>query len=311
MNKDLRVVFLGTPDFAVASFRALLEAGITIVAAVTAPDRPAGRGMKLKESPVKQFAVENNIPVLQPEKLKSPAFLEELKSYRADLQVVIAFRMLPEAVWNMPRLGTINLHASLLPDYRGAAPINHAIINGETRTGVSTFFLRHEIDTGDLIDQAETVIGPQMNAGELHDELMHLGASVIVKTVQSVAAGNYRTIPQGAGRGKHAPKLFTEDCRIDWNRQGKDIYNLIRGLSPYPGAFTEVNRTILKVFGSMFEPGSHTIKNGTLETDHSKTPYMRFAVPDGWIYVTDVQLQGKKRMKTDEFLRGWHAHELN
>lgn len=305
MDQNLRVIFLGTPDFAVASFRALLGAGINIVAAVTAPDKPAGRGMKLKQSPVKEFALENNIPVLQPAKLKSPEFIEELKSYRADLQVVIAFRMLPEIVWNMPRLGTINLHASLLPDYRGAAPINWAVINGETKTGVSTFLLKHEIDTGDVIMQQEVEITPAMNAGQLHDILMHIGAELIVKTVDAVAANNYLTVPQKNDSGKHAPKLFTADCRIDWNRPGLEIYNKIRGLSPYPGAFTEVNRSMLKIYESTFEPVHHGLMPGTLETVSGKSPYIRFAANDGWIIAHEVQLEGKKRMTIQELLRGW------
>lgn len=307
MNKDLRVIFLGTPDFAVASLKALLDNGIHIVAVVTAPDKPAGRGMKLQQSPVKQYAVSRNIPVLQPVKLKSPEFIDELKSYKADLQVVIAFRMLPEAVWNMPRLGTINLHASLLPDYRGAAPINWAIINGETKTGVSTFLLKHEIDTGDVIQNQEVEITPEMNAGQLHDLLMHIGADVIVRTVQAVAENNYKPIPQENDSQKHAPKLFTADCRIDWSKPGMEIYNKIRGLDPYPGAFTEVNRSILKIYESVFEPGSHTVKVGTMETGQGKTPYIRFAVENGWIYAISVQLEGKKRMKAEELLRGWRV----
>lgn len=307
MNKELNVIFLGTPDFAVASLKALLDAGVRIVAVVTAPDKPAGRGMKLQQSPVKQFAVAKNIPVLQPVKLKSPEFINELKSYQADLQVVIAFRMLPEVVWSMPRLGTINLHASLLPDYRGAAPINWAIINGETRTGVSTFLLKHEIDTGDIIQKQEIDITPTMNAGELHDLLMHVGADVIVKTVQAVVENNYSPIPQKSDSQKHAPKLFTADCKIDWSKPGIEIYNKIRGLNPYPGAFTEVNRSILKIYESIFEPGKHNLNIGMMETEQGKNPYIRFAVQNGWIYAITVQLEGKKKMKVEELLRGWRV----
>lgn len=307
MNKNLRVVFLGTPDFAVAPLKALIEAGVNIVAVVTAPDKPAGRGMKLQQSPVKQFAVEHQIPVLQPLKLKAPQFIEELRSYQADLQVVIAFRMLPEAVWNMPPLGTINLHASLLPDYRGAAPINWAIINGETVTGVSTFLLKHEIDTGDIIRKQAVEIGPNMNAGELHDELMKAGAQLIVQTVQDVATGNYTPVPQGAASTKVAPKIFTGDCLINWGKSGREVYNLIRGLSPYPGAFTMVGETMLKIYESRFEAGYQEIKPGTMETSSGKNAYIRFAVSDGWIYATEVQLQGKKKMKADELLRGWRV----
>lgn len=307
MNKELRVIFLGTPDFAVASLKALLDAGINIVAVVTAPDKPAGRGMKLQQSPVKQFALTRNIPVLQPVKLKSPEFIDELRSYQADLQVVIAFRMLPEVVWNMPPSGTINLHASLLPDYRGAAPINWAIINGETKTGVSTFLLKHEIDTGDIIQKQEVEITPTMNAGQLHDILMKAGAGVIVKTVQAVAENNYTPVPQKNDSQKHAPKLFTADCKIDWSKPGMEIYNKIRGLDPYPGAFTEVNRSIFKIYESIFEPEMHNIKTGSMETEQGKNPYIRFAVKDGWIYALNIQLEGKKRMKAEELLRGWRV----
>ncbi len=304
-DQKLRIIFLGTPDFAVESLKALLEANFTIVAVVTAPDKAAGRGMHLQQSPVKKFAVEHQIPVLQPVKLKSPEFIEELKNYQADLQVVIAFRMLPEQVWNMPRLGTINLHASLLPDYRGAAPINWAVINGETKTGVSTFLLKHEIDTGDIIKKQEVSIGLETTAGELHDELMHVGAKLIVETVRAVEQGNYSTTPQQSGSNKIAPKLFTEQCKIDWSKNGMEVYNLIRGLSPYPGAFTMVNNQVFKIYKSTFEQASHQETFGTLQTNHEKNAYIRFAVPDGWIYATDVQLQGKKRMAVGDLLRGW------
>lgn len=305
MSNPLRVIFLGTPDFAVTPLKSLVDAGINIVAVVTAPDKPAGRGMQLQQPPVKKFALEHHIPVLQPAKLKSPDFIDELQSYQADLQVVIAFRMLPEVVWNMPRLGTINLHASLLPDYRGAAPINWAIINGETETGVSTFLLKHEIDTGDLIHQQKVAITPEMTAGELHDVLMHVGADLIVKTVKAVECGDYTPTPQKEPKNKLAPKIFTSHCLINWNQKGVQVKNHIRGLSPYPGAFTKINQQILKIYHCTFEQDTHQEILGTIQTETGKTPYIRFAVVDGWIYATDVQLQGKKRMKAEDLLRGW------
>ncbi len=305
MNQNLRVIFLGTPDFAVTPLKALVDAGVNIVAVVTAPDKPAGRGMQLQQPPVKKYAVENNIPVLQPIKLKSPEFLAELKSYQADLQVVIAFRMLPEAVWNMPRLGTINLHASLLPDYRGAAPINWAIINGETETGVSTFLLKHEIDTGDIIISKTVKIGTETTAGELHDDLMYVGAALIVETVKAVERGNYTTTPQKNASNKIAPKLFTTNCEINWTQTGAQVKNLIRGLSPYPGAFTKLKDQVLKVYNCRFDAEIHNETLGTMQSNYEKNSYIRFAVADGWIYPTDVQLQGKKRMKTEDLLRGW------
>jgi methionyl-tRNA formyltransferase len=305
MSNPLRVIYLGTPDFAVTPLRALVDSGVNIVAVVTAPDKPAGRGMQLQQPPVKKFAIEHQIPVLQPTKLKSPEFIEELNSYQADLQVVIAFRMLPEAVWNMPRLGTINLHASLLPDYRGAAPINWAIINGETETGVSTFLLKHEIDTGDLIHPKKVAITPEMKAGVLHDVLMQVGADLIVNTLKAVESGNYTPTPQKETQNKTAPKIFTEHCLINWNQTGAQVKNHIRGLSPYPGAFTKINEQILKIHHCTFESANHHEIMGTIQTESGKTPYIRFAVVDGWIYATDVQLQGKKRMKVEDLLRGW------
>jgi methionyl-tRNA formyltransferase len=300
----LRIVFLGTPEFSVASLKALVENGFNVVAVVTAPDKPAGRGMHLQESAVKQFAKAHNIPVLQPEKLKNPDFIEELKSYQADIQVVIAFRMLPESVWNMPRLGTVNLHASLLPDYRGAAPINWAIINGETETGVCTFFLKHEIDTGDMIMRRKVNITPEMNAGELHDTLMNTGAEVIVETLKSIENNSCQLTPQGSGSHKTAPKIFTEDCRINWNKNGEEIHNLIRGMSPYPGAFTELNGKMLKIYQSVFIPDSNGNKTaGEIVTD-GKT-FLRFACKNGWIDLKTVQLAGKRKMNIDELLRGY------
>lgn len=299
----MKIVFMGTPDFAVASLNALVEAGFDVVGVVTAADKPAGRGQKLHESAVKQYAVSKGIKVLQPLKLKDPLFIDELKSLNADLQVVVAFRMLPEMVWNMPAKGTINLHASLLPQYRGAAPINHAIINGEKESGVTTFFLKHEIDTGDVISSESVSINNDDTAGDLHDKLMNVGAGLLVKTVKAIEAGNYTEQPQPqSDELKHAPKIFKEHCLIDWNQSGDKIYNLIRGLSPYPTAFTKLNDKTLKVFKAEFEEKEPGISPGSFLSD-GKT-YLKFAARDGFIKFTDLQYEGKKRMQVDEFLRG-------
>ncbi|MFW0716788.1 methionyl-tRNA formyltransferase [Pedobacter sp. N23S346] len=299
----MKIVFMGTPDFAVASLDALVQANFDIVAVVTAPDKPAGRGQKLNESAVKKYAVEHSIPVLQPEKLKNPEFLEALKSYQADLQVVVAFRMLPEVVWNMPPKGTINLHGSLLPQYRGAAPINHAIINGEKESGVTTFFLTHEIDTGDIILSDRTPIGDDETAGELHDKLMVIGANLLVKTVTAIASGDFTEQPQPqSDELKHAPKIFKEDCKIDWNNPSAKVHNLIRGLSPYPTAFTMLNEKTLKIFKAEHENTEPAIAAGGFLTD-GKT-YLKFATKDGFIKLMDIQFEGKKRMLIEDFLRG-------
>lgn len=299
----MKIVFMGTPDFAVASLDALVQANFDIVAVVTAPDKPAGRGQKLNESAVKKYAIEKSIPILQPEKLKNPEFLEALKSYQADLQVVVAFRMLPEVVWNMPSKGTINLHGSLLPQYRGAAPINHAIINGEKESGVTTFFLTHEIDTGDIILSDRTPIGDDETAGELHDKLMVIGANLLVKTVTAIAEGNVSEQPQPkSDELKHAPKIFKEDCKIDWNNSTIKIHNLIRGLSPYPTAFTLLNDKTLKIFKAEPEDTEPAIAAGGFLTDN-KT-YLKFATKDGFIKLLDIQFEGKKRMLIADFLRG-------
>ena len=299
----MKIVFMGTPDFAVASLDALVKADFDIVAVITAPDKPAGRGQKLNESAVKKYAVEHNIPVLQPEKLKNPEFLEQLKSFDADLQVVVAFRMLPEVVWNMPKKGTINLHGSLLPQYRGAAPINHAIINGEKESGVTTFFLTHEIDTGDIIQSATTPIADDETTGELHDKLMQIGAELLVKTVKAIKEDNYQEQPQPQSEVlKHAPKIFKEDCKIDWNQPAQQVYNLIRGLSPYPTSFTFLNDKTLKVFKAELENKEPGIAAGGFLTD-GKT-YLKFAAKDGFIKLIDIQYEGKKRMLIEDFLRG-------
>jgi methionyl-tRNA formyltransferase len=294
---------MGTPDFAVASLDALVTAGFDVVAVVTAADKPAGRGQKLNESAVKKYAVEKGIPVLQPLKLKDPEFIEQLKGYQADLQVVVAFRMLPEIVWNMPAKGTVNLHASLLPNYRGAAPINHAIINGETTSGVTTFFLKHEIDTGDVIFSETVAIGPDETAGELHDKLMETGAALLVKTVKAIEDNAYTEQPQVQSPDlKHAPKIFKEFCEIDWTQPVQQIHNLVRGLSPYPTAFTKLQGKNLKVFKAVIEHRTPAIPAGEYETDGKS--YLKFAAPDGYLTLTDIQFEGKKRMKIDEFLRG-------
>lgn len=294
---------MGTPDFAVASLDALVKANFDVVAVITAPDKPAGRGQKINESAVKKYALEKGIPILQPEKLKNPGFLEELKSYHADLQVVVAFRMLPEVVWSMPPKGTINLHGSLLPQYRGAAPINHAIINGEKESGVTTFFLTHEIDTGDIILSDATPIADDETAGELHDKLMIVGANLLVKTVKAIAEGNFTEQPQPQSDVlKHAPKIFKEDCKIDWNKPAQQVHNLIRGLSPYPTAFTILNDKTLKIFKATLEEKEPGIAAGGFLTD-GKT-YLKFATKDGFIKLLDIQYEGKKRMLIEDFLRG-------
>jgi len=299
----MKIVFMGTPDFAVASLDALIKANFEVVAVVTAPDKPAGRGQKINESAVKRYAVEHSIPVLQPEKLKNTEFLNILKSYNADLQVVVAFRMLPELVWNMPPKGTINLHGSLLPQYRGAAPINHAIINGEKESGVTTFFLTHEIDTGNIIMSETVAIGDNESAGELHDKLMDIGARLIVKTLKAIESGTVSEQPQPMSDTlKHAPKIFKDDCKLDWNNPSQVVYNKIRGLSPYPTAFTVLNDKFLKIFAAEIEDKEPAITPGAFLTD-GKT-YLKFATKDGFIKVTDIQYEGKKRMLVEDFLRG-------
>ncbi|PWT78493.1 MAG: methionyl-tRNA formyltransferase [Bacteroidetes bacterium] len=297
---------MGTPDFAVASLTKLLDAGFNVVSVITAPDKPAGRGMKLSESAVKKFAVENNIPVLQPEKLKNPDFLEQLRSLKAELQLVVAFRMLPQVVWQMPPMGTINLHASLLPQYRGAAPINWAIIDGQKETGVTTFKLRQEIDTGDILLQESFPIGDEETAGELHDRMKWIGADVLARTVKGVFEGSIIEKPQlevGSGMLKAAPKIDTETCRIQWDQPALSIFNRIRGLSPFPGAFTLFEGKTMKIFRSRREIVKTGKKPGFHETD-SKT-YLRFACADGWIYCDEIQMEGKKKMFVADFLRGY------
>lgn len=306
----MRIVFMGTPDFAVASLDRLVKNQKDIVAVVTSPDKPAGRGQKLNESAVKKYAVENNLLVLQPEKLKDPAFIESLQNLKADLFIVVAFRMLPEVVWTMPPMGTFNLHGSLLPQYRGAAPINWAILNGEKESGVTTFFLKHEIDTGSIIHQAKTPIHEQMNAGELHDTLMEIGAGLVLQTVNDIEQNNVHPITQEETMNrnglkesdlKHAPKIFKEDMKINWEKTAKEVYQHIKGLSPYPTAFTQLNQLGLKIYDAEISENL-LLTPGEYQTD-GKT-FLKFQCIDGSISVLDLQLEGKKRMKVEEFLRG-------
>ncbi len=304
MNDQPRIVFMGTPAFAVASLKALLEAKMNVVGVVTAPDKPAGRGMQLQQSAVKQFALEHHLPIAQPEKLKSPDFFAQLQAWQPDIQIVVAFRMLPESIWSFPPMGTLNVHGSLLPQYRGAAPINWAIINGEKETGVTTFRLQHAIDTGDILLQEKITITPTMTAGELHDTMMIVGATTLVKTLNGLIAGSIVATSQAdATHLKHAPKLFTQDCTIDWTKPVDQVHNLIRGLAPFPGALTKVDGKIVKLFSTsiLLEIPKEAI--GSFVTD-GKT-YARFACTDGYIQLNDIQWEGKKRMPITDFLRGY------
>ena len=307
--KNTRIVFMGTPEFAVASLDALVKAGCTIVGVITAPDKNAGRGMQLLQSAVKKYAVEHQLKILQPEKLKSLSFLEELKSLKADLQVVVAFRMLPEFVWNMPPLGTINLHGSLLPQYRGAAPINWAVINGEKETGVTTFKLKHEIDTGNILLQERFPIGEEDTAGDVHNKMKEIGARLLVKTIEEVVNGTLQETPQDLSYDKQhsplkqAPKIQTATTRIDWSQPVAAIYNFVRGLSPYPAAFIIMNEKMLKIFTSKKEIVYPKHTEGEYETD-GKT-FLKFAAADGYLHVLQIQLEGKKKMSVEEFLRGY------
>lgn len=300
----MRIVFMGTPDFAVPSLDILVQNGYNVVGVITAPDRPAGRGQKLMQSAVKQYAVEHGLRVLQPEKLKNEEFLEELRSLQADLQIVVAFRMLPEVVWNMPPRGTFNLHASLLPNYRGAAPINWAVMNGEEKTGATTFFLRHEIDTGAIIKQSEMPIGEHETASEVHDRLMIVGAKLVLETVKAIDADEYSVTEQDmAGDYPKAPKIFRETCEINWNRPVDEVYNHIRGLSPYPAAWTLLDDKTFKIFRARKDKFAHTAQPGIVASD-GKT-YLRFAVKGGYLFAEEVQLEGKRRMSVEDFLKGY------
>ncbi|MEO8568235.1 MAG: methionyl-tRNA formyltransferase [Ginsengibacter sp.] len=309
--KKTRIVFMGTPGFAVPSLKILLDNEYEIAGVVTAPDKPAGRGMKTSESDVKKFARSRNLKILQPEKLKNPEFIWELKSLNADLQIVVAFRMLPEIVWNMPPMGTINLHASLLPQYRGAAPINRAIMNGEKKTGVTTFKLQHEIDTGNILMQQEITIDDDETAGELHDEMMEKGAVLLLKTINGLVSGNLKEIDQQSAFNiqpltfplHHAPKISTETCKIDWNKSTMEIYNLIRGLSPHPTAFTFLKEKKFKIFRAEKEKTKVIEIAGEIVSDN-KT-FLKFACSDGYISIKELQLEGKKKMNVADFIRGW------
>lgn len=313
MSKGLKIVYMGTPEFAVAPLEILINNGYYVSAVITAPDKQAGRGLKVQESPVKKYALLNGLRILQPAKLKDQNFLDELKSIQPDLQIVVAFRMLPATVWKLPSLGTFNLHASLLPQYRGAAPINWAIINGEEKTGVTTFFINEEIDTGSIIMASEIPILPTETAGELHDRLMMLGSEVVLKTVQSIENNTFESKPQqqltlNLSELKSAPKIFKEDCRINWNQNTEKVFNFIRGLSPYPSAFTELLSPEgqihhIKVFRSSFENTTHEFESGKVITD-SKT-HLSIAVTDGFIHLQEVQLSAKNKMSIDAFLRGF------
>jgi len=324
--EDLRIIFMGTPEFAVASLDKLVTAGCNIVGVITAPDKPGGRGMELQQSDVKKYAVEKGLNILQPEKLKDPEFLIQLKSLAADIQIVVAFRMLPELVWDMPTLGTINLHGSLLPQYRGAAPINWAIINGEKQTGVTTFKLLHEIDTGNILLQQAFEIGDEETAGEVHDRMKIIGAALLLKTIEGLAKGDVKEHTQKPIKDKlnpnteeeilkditnytyekalqHAPKIFTETCEIDWAKPVDEVYNLIRGLSPYPTAFTFLEGKKLKIFKVDKTQVTTTATPGKYETD--KKNFLEFACANGYISIKELQLEGKKKMTVTDFLRGY------
>ncbi len=325
-KENLRIVYMGTPDFAVEALRQLVEGGYNVVGVITMPDKPAGRGHKIQYSPVKQYALEQNLPLLQPEKLKDEAFVEALREWKADLQIVVAFRMLPEVVWNMPRLGTFNLHASLLPQYRGAAPINWAVINGDTETGITTFFLKHEIDTGEVIQQVRVPIADTDNVEVVHDKLMMLGGKLVLETVDAILNGTVKPIPQEemavVGELRPAPKIFKETCRIDWNQPVKKIYDFIRGLSPYPAAWSELiasekESVVVKIFEveKIVKKNDKRCRNsrgrfckvGSIETDGKK--YIKVSVPGGFVSILSLQLPGKKRLKIDELLRGYHLED--
>jgi methionyl-tRNA formyltransferase len=306
----MKIVFMGTPDFAVPCLKILLQNGFEIVAVVTAPDKPAGRGLKLTTTPVKEFAVQHNLKVLQPEKLRDENFLNELKALQPDLSIVVAFRMLPEIVWSLPKYGSINLHASILPKYRGAAPINWAIMNGEKETGVSTFFIQKQIDTGNIIYSEKVAIIPTDTAGILHDKLMEVGSRLILKTVLAVQENNYPQIPQDLSVEQPlAPKIFKDDCKINFNQPAEKLYNFIRGLSPYPAAWATADGKILKIFfAELTDETSNNKPVGTIITD-SKS-YIKVAAQDFLLNITELQIEGKKKMKTEEFLRGNKFQQL-
>lgn len=304
MDKKPRIVFMGTPAFAVASLNALLEAKMNVVGVVTAPDKPGGRGMQLQQSAVKQFALAHDLPLLQPEKLKSPDFFEALSDWKPDIQVVVAFRMLPKSIWSMPPMGTLNVHGSLLPQYRGAAPINWAIINGELETGVTTFQLQHAIDTGAILLQDHIAITPNMTAGELHDKMMIVGANLLVKTLVGIFNNTIKSIPQNESINiKHAPKIFTKDCEINWDATVTEVHNLVRGLAPFPGAITKIEGKIVKLFATHIIEEKPIEPPSTFVTD-GKT-FAKIACRNGYLALEDIQWEGKKRMPIQDFLRGY------
>ncbi len=304
--KDLRIIFMGTPDFAVTILDGLLKDNYTIVGVITAPDKPSGRGRKMNQSAVKKAALANNLPILQPSNLKSESFLSELKSLNANLQIVVAFRMLPKVVWSMPKFGTFNLHASLLPNYRGAAPINWAIINGEKKTGVTTFFIDDKIDTGEIILQAEVEIKPDETVGELHDTLMYLGSELVNKTVHLIANSKIATKKQPKTEGKIAPKLFSSNCKIDWSKPLQDVYNHVRGLNPYPAAWSSLQNgkeTIhVKIYDVIKESAQHNFEFGTIHTTKKE---LKIAVPNGYLIIMSLKLSGKRKMDTQNLLNGF------
>ncbi|WP_339751817.1 methionyl-tRNA formyltransferase [Algoriphagus aquimarinus] len=305
MNKNLRIIYMGTPEFAVAGLELLVENGWNIVGVITAPDKPKGRGQKLIPSPVKEAALKLNLNILQPTNLKSPEFQDELRALKADLQIVVAFRMLPESVWNMPPLGTFNLHASLLPNYRGAAPINWAIINGDKETGVTTFFLKHEIDTGSIIYQEKVAILEEDDLGTVYEKLMNIGSKLVLKTVEDIAADKVQALPQDESKAlHHAPKIFKETGEINWSNSAESIHNLVRGLSPYPAAWTRFDDKSCKIYKTQFSADQKTNKAiGELQTDNKN--YIKVQTGEGVLEILELQLEGKKRMKVDDLLRGY------
>ena len=304
MNKDLKIVFYGTPEFAVPSLQILVENGWQVAGVVTAPDKPQGRGRKVNYSPIKEYALQAGLRILQPTNLKSEEFQHELREINPDLQIVVAFRMLPESVWSYPKLGTFNLHASLLPDYRGAAPINWAIINGETETGLTTFFLQHEIDTGEIIFQEKEPISDVDNVGSLYERLMNKGGTLVLKTVEAIADNNIKTKPQNYSDNlPKAPKIFKKDCEIDWKKPAIEIYNFVRGLSPYPTAWAKINEFVFKIYQVDFEITKQNQPPAFIKTDNKS--YIKVACNDGWILLEEIQMEGRKKMNVREFLNGY------
>jgi methionyl-tRNA formyltransferase len=306
--KQIRILFLGTPEFAATILQRLLAEKANVVAVVTAPDKPSGRGLQVHQSAVKQVALEHSLFILQPEKLKNPEFLEVLKSFEIDLAIVVAFRMLPEVVWQMPKMGTFNLHASLLPQYRGAAPINWAIMNGETETGITTFFLQHEIDTGNLLLQEKVEIGPNENVGSLYDRLMHKGADLVWKTVEGIADKTLTDFPQKGDCLKHAPKIFKDDCLLDFSVSAEQVHNKIRGLAPIPGSFMNWNGKIIKIFSSELTSEKSDLTPGTFRQISSGV--LAVSTGDYWLILLEIQPEGKRKMSAKEFLAGHKIEKI-